>query len=117
MFHYLFKVRLKRKSDFLIFKIQPNEGIEIDLVTKKPGYDQELEHQKLSYMYPPDTRLPDAYERVLVDAINSRKSLFATNSEVLRAWEILAPLQEAWKRDEALKIYTPGTNAKDIING
>ncbi|USN96514.1 MAG: glucose-6-phosphate dehydrogenase (NADP(+)) [Candidatus Nomurabacteria bacterium] len=115
------RVRFRRinenQSDFLIFKIQPNEGIEIDLVTKKPGYDQELEHQKLSYMYPPDTRLPDAYERVLVDAINSRKSLFATNSEVLRAWEILAPLQEAWKRDEALKIYTPGTNAKDIING
>lgn len=104
------------QSDCLIFKIQPNEGIEIDLVVKKPGYDQELEHQKLSYMYPSDTRLPDAYEQVLVDAVNSRKSLFATSGEVLRAWEILAPLQEAWQYDSNLQTYIYGTHAKDILN-
>ena len=105
-----------KQSDILIFKIQPDEGIEIDLVTKKPGYDQELDHQKLSYMYPPGTRLPDAYEQVLVDAVNSRKSLFATSGEVLRAWEILAPLQEEWRGSDELKIYTPGSSAKDVAN-
>lgn len=103
------------QSNFLIFKIQPDEGIVIDLVTKKPGYDMEIEHQKLSYMYPSDQRLPDAYEQVLIDAMNSRKSLFATSAEVLRAWEILAPLQEAWTGQTSIQMYAPGTKAADII--
>jgi len=103
------------QSNYLMFKIQPDEGIAIDLVTKKPGYDQEVEHQKLSYMYPTETRLPDAYEQVLVDAVNGRKSLFATSGEVLRAWEILAPLQESWKNDSNIKLYPVGSKAKDVI--
>lgn len=114
------RVRFRRssdeQSDCLVFKIQPNEGIEIDLVTKKPGYDQELEHQKLSYMYPPGTRLPDAYEQVLVDAINSRKSLFATSDEVLRSWEILAPIQEAWGAAAEISTYPQGSSADDVVN-
>lgn len=103
------------QSNYLIFKIQPDEGIVIDLVTKKPGYDQEVEHQKLSYMYAVGTRLPDAYEQVLVDAIQSRKSLFATSGEVLRAWEIVAPLQEAWKSSANITKYPSGTSARDVI--
>jgi glucose-6-phosphate 1-dehydrogenase len=104
------------QSNYLIFKIQPDEGIVIDLVTKKPGYDREVEHQKLSYMYSSDTRLPDAYEQVLVDAIDSRKSLFATSSEVLRAWEILAPLQAAWQSTPDIATYPSGSKARDIID-
>lgn len=104
------------QSNYLVFHIQPNEGIAIDLLTKKPGYDQEVEHQKLSYMYSSDTRLPDAYEQVLVDAINSRKSLFATSEEVIRAWEILAPLQEAWNGDMPLQFYPVGGSARPIID-
>ncbi|MCA9327305.1 hypothetical protein KDA14_02130 [Candidatus Saccharibacteria bacterium] len=113
------RVHFKRvndtQSNYLMFKIQPGEGIALDLVTKKPGYDQEVEHQKLSYMYPTDKRLPDAYEQVLVDAINGRKSLFATSGEVLRAWEILAPLQEAWRDGENLRFYPIGSKAKSVL--
>ncbi|MDB5183365.1 MAG: zwf, glucose-6-phosphate 1-dehydrogenase [Candidatus Saccharibacteria bacterium] len=104
------------QSNYLIFKIQPDEGIAIDLVTKKPGYDMDVEHQKLSYMYPADQRLPDAYEQVLVDAMNSRKSLFATSGEVLRAWEILAPLQQAWSSKTDIATYTSGMNAAAVIS-
>lgn len=103
------------QSNYLVFHIQPNEGIAIDLLTKKPGYDQEVEHQKLSYMYSSDTRLPDAYEQVLDDAINSRKSLFATSEEVIRAWEILAPIQDAWNGDVPLEFYPVGGSARPII--
>lgn len=103
------------QSNYLLFKIQPDEGITIDLVTKKPGYDQEVEHQKLSYMYPVDERLPDAYEQVLVDAMSNDKSLFATSGEVLRAWEIVAPLQQAWAADSTIKTYPVGRDAKTIL--
>lgn len=104
------------QSNYLIFKIQPDEGIAIDLVTKKPGYDREIEHQKLSYMYPSETRLPDAYEQVLVDAISGHKGLFATSGEVLRAWGILAPLQDAWQQDATIKPYPIGSDARDVLS-
>ncbi len=111
-----FKRTHEAQSNCLIFKIQPNEGILINLVTKKAGYEREVEHQELSYMYPPDTRLPEAYEQVLVDAISSRKSLFASSGEVLRSWEILAPLQEAWRAGGDIKTYPKGSRARDIID-
>jgi glucose-6-phosphate 1-dehydrogenase len=110
-----FKRADEAKSNYLIFKIQPNEGIAIDLMVKKPGYERDVEHQKLSYTYPVGTRLPDAYEQILVDAINTRKSLFATSDEVIRAWELLAPLQEAWITDTNLKFYPKGSNARTVI--
>ncbi len=111
-----FKKTNATQSNYLIFKIQPNEGIAIDLVTKKPGYEREVEHQKLGFMYPTDERLPDAYEQVLVDAINSRKSLFARSNEVVRAWEILAPLQQAWANgDKPLGSYVSGSDAKQVL--
>lgn len=105
------------QSNFLIFRIQPHEGIEIDLVTKKPGYDHTFEDQELSFMYDTDTRLPDAYEQVIHDAIQSRKSLFATSSEVIRAWEIVAPLQRAWRdRDDDLRFYDQGSRGRSVID-
>ncbi len=111
-----FKKTNAAQSNFLIFRIQPNEGIEIHLVAKKPGYEHEFENRALTFAYASDDRLPDAYEQVLVDAINTRKSLFATSNEVLRAWEIVAPLQQAWQDNtDDLRLYEPGAKARTII--
>jgi glucose-6-phosphate 1-dehydrogenase len=109
-----FKRTHEAQSNCLVFQIQPNEGISIDLLTKKTGYEREAEHQYLSYIYPQDTRLPEAYEQVLVDAVTGRKSLFATSGEVLRSWEILAPVQEAWQSRMDIQTYPKGSHAKDI---
>lgn len=113
------RVHFKRKhaaqSNYLVFRIQPDEGIAIDLLTKTPGHEQDVEHHKLTYVYPDNTRLPDAYERVLTDAIFSRKSLFATSQEVLRAWEILAPLQKEWQTQTFIDTYPQGSKAADVI--
>lgn len=111
-----FRKHHESQSNYLLFKIQPDEGIAIDLVTKKPGYEREVEHQKLSFMYAAaDEHLPDAYEQVLVDAMESHKSLFATSGEVLRAWEIVAPLQSAWQADGQIKTYPVGSEARDVL--
>ncbi len=106
----------KRQRNDLTFSIQPDEGIEVDLVTKKPGYEQESELQKLGYNYPKNTYLPDAYEQVLVDAVESRKSLFASSAEVLRAWEILSPLQQSWQHSNDIRIYPKGFDTNSVIN-
>jgi glucose-6-phosphate 1-dehydrogenase len=59
---------------------------------------------------PIEGRLPDAYERVIVEAINGRKAIFTTGPEVLRSWELVAPVQDAWAmNDSAIRQYAPGT--------
>jgi glucose-6-phosphate 1-dehydrogenase len=95
------------QSNCIVFHIQPDEGVEIELYVKKPGYDREFERQRLDYAYPPDAALPDAYEQVLADAIRSRRSLFASGEEVLRSWEILQPILDGWAMESGgMRIYT-----------
>jgi glucose-6-phosphate 1-dehydrogenase len=114
------RIHLKKlheaQSNTIIFRIQPNEGIDIELFTKKPGYDREFETRHLDLLLPEDTKLPDAYEQVIVDAIRSHKNLFTGSDEVLRSWEILKPVQDAWNMDNRpLKQYAPQSRIEDII--
>lgn len=58
----------------------------------------------------------DAYERVLIEAINGRKDIFTSGMEVVRSWEILAPLQAAWGMDNTpIATYTAGSNYRTLF--
>lgn len=114
------RIRLKKsdgsQSNCLVFRIQPNEGIDIELFVKKPGYSREFETRHLSFNYPADIKLPDAYEQVIVDAISSEKSLFTSSGEVLRSWQILQPVQDDWnKTNQAPKIYPVGADIQAVL--
>lgn len=64
-----------------------------------------------------DVKLPDAYERVLVEAIRGRKYIFTTSPEILRSWQIVTPIQENWQMDNVpLTLYTPGASATSILD-
>jgi len=54
-------------------------------------------------------RTLDAYERLLLAAIASEKDIFTTSSEVLRSWQIVAPVQKAWSMDDSIDLYRPGS--------
>ncbi|NTW61926.1 glucose-6-phosphate dehydrogenase (NADP(+)) [Candidatus Saccharibacteria bacterium] len=104
------------QSDCLVFRIQPDEGIGIELYVKEPGYGNKLELRSLDFNYQSDTRLPDAYERVIVDAISSRKSLFTSGEEVLQSWRVLQPVQDSWLGSaEQVNTYTVGTDLDTIL--
>ena len=94
--------------NYLTIRIQPNEGIVIDLSIKKPGFSNELEQVQLDFCYNEkiSANQNDAYERVLFDAIRGDQTLFATDDEVLSCWRITEPILEAWKApDFPLYIY------------
>ena len=87
------------------------------MFVKKPGYGREFETQTLGFAYENDAQLPDAYERVLVDAISSHKNLFTEGDEVLRSWQILQPLLDAWALDDApIRQYQQGSAPSDILD-
>lgn len=100
-------------NNHLRFRIQPNEGIELDLVTKKPGFSDEVQTTAMDFSYNHDFENhghPDAYERVLVDAVRGDHTLFATSQEVLASWRVLQPVVNEWaKRSDDLVFYKPGT--------
>lgn len=109
------RVHLKKlheaHGNTIVLRIQPNEGIDIGLFVKRPGYGRTFETQHLQMVFPEDTVFPDAYERVLVDAIRGEKNLFTSSEEVLRSWQVLAPLQHAWDMDKTpLVQYEKGSS-------
>lgn len=97
----------------LRFRIQPNEGIELDLITKKPGYKSEVRTTSMNFSYRNDfanPEHPNAYERVLVDAVRGDHTLFATSQEVLATWHIVQPILDDWaKGADDLLFYDQGT--------
>jgi len=105
------------EANQLIFRIQPKEGIELSLWSKRPGLRRRLERVRLNFEYGAGAdRLPDAYEQVLVDAIRSDHTLFTSGDEVLASWQILAPIQQYWaKGGRPLIHYAPGTKPSAII--
>ena len=115
------RVYLKRRheaqSNCIVFRIQPNEAVEIDLYSKKPGYEREFAVQKLSFSYPENTILPDAYEHVIVEAIRSHRSLFTSSEEVLTSWKIHQPLMDDWAMsNEVPKMYRKGSATHNICS-
>lgn len=115
------RVRYKKngsnEANELILRLQPNEGAELHLWTKRPGYDEKVEQRALTFSYKEDERLPEAYERVFLDAIRSDHRLFASGEEVLETWRILDPLQRAWDMSDGsdLTLYESGTDIFDLI--
>lgn len=112
----LFKREHSSQNNRLVFRIQPDEGVEIDVFYKKPGYVRTFESRKLAFSYPEDSELPDAYEQVLVDAIDSQKSLFTSSQEILSSWRILQPVLDAWALDnKPLLTYPKGLSTQEVI--
>jgi glucose-6-phosphate 1-dehydrogenase len=117
----VFKDRTKRKveSNLLTIRIQPDEGIGIKLQAKKPGFNDDLQPVNMEFRYQTSFEgvQPDAYERVLVDAILGDQSLFATSAEVLKCWEILEPVLKNWQQNEShLHAYPKGSWGPDAAN-
>jgi glucose-6-phosphate 1-dehydrogenase len=89
----------------LTLRLQPDEGICISFQTKVPDRERvELQPADLSFYFRErygDAALPQAYERLLVDAINGDASLFMHSDEIERAWAIVDPIVAASERPEA----------------
>jgi len=93
-----FKNTHSADQNVLTFRIQPDEGIKIRFWVKTPGFSMNVEPKVLKFKYadsPSIAILPDAYERVLYDAIVGDQTLFTSTEEVIAAWKFITPISNA----------------------
>jgi glucose-6-phosphate 1-dehydrogenase len=83
----------------LVIRIQPDEGIALRVLAKTPGPDLKLGPVMLDFHYGDvfGGQTPEAYERLLLDAIHGDATLYARGDWVEQAWKILAPVLQAWE--------------------
>lgn len=81
----------------IVFKIQPQEAILLELTTKNPGQSFELSDTSMNFCYSDhfDTSA-DAYERLLLDAALGDPTLFVRSDETELSWKYLDPLLKNW---------------------
>ena len=112
--HMLFDDGKKRTMDAnrLVVQIQPNEGIQLHFQTKVPDAGMRLQMTDLDFNFSREFSgdMPDAYQRLLLDAFKGDASLFARSDEVELAWGIVDPIHAAWQSPAAppLEVYPVG---------
>jgi len=101
------------RPNVISFRIQPNEGIHLTFSTKRPGMNVDLQAVQMDFDYGQsfNKSLPDAYERLLLDALRGDRTLFMNADEVEAAWEFATPILTAWQDagSNGLATYVAGS--------
>jgi glucose-6-phosphate 1-dehydrogenase len=93
--------------------LQPDEGIHLHFEAKEPGAGMQTRSVDMEFHYAEDFgtgALPEAYERLLLDAMQGDASLFARADGIEMAWGLIDPILVGWERPDAppLVFYEPG---------
>jgi glucose-6-phosphate 1-dehydrogenase len=96
--------------------IQPDEGVHLRFEAKVPDSAQEARSVDMEFHYRSSFgggALPDAYERLLLDALHGDASLFTRSDEIERAWQLIDPVVQGWEEEDPaappLAIYERGS--------
>jgi glucose-6-phosphate 1-dehydrogenase len=92
----------------LVIRIQPDEGIALTVTAKTPGPDLTLAPVTMDFDYGEHfgEETPEAYERLILDAIHGDATLYARGDWVEYAWDLVTPVLDAWKADTASPMPT-----------
>ena len=96
----------------LIVRVSPEEGIRWRLNGKVPGGSMNIKQVALDFLYSEtfQKQPPEAYERLIADAIAGDQTLFIRGDEAEAAWAVIDPIVEAWAAtDKKPEQYEPGT--------
>jgi glucose-6-phosphate 1-dehydrogenase len=101
------------RPNTLVFRIQPDEGISLLFSAKRPSMQFVVESVAMNFSYQQTWKhsLPEAYERLLLDAMRGDPSLFTRSDEVEAAWQVVDPILKAWETqpDIPIQAYNPGS--------
>ncbi len=85
-------------ANVLVIRIQPDEGTSLRMQAKIPGTALRIEPVKMDFHYGTSfgKASPEAYERLLLDAMSGEATLFARRDEVEQAWRFIDEIEHAW---------------------
>ncbi len=114
--HLMFKLTEGQSlpPNVLTMRIQPDEGISLRVAAKVPGAGTKLQPVQMDFDYGASFGQagPDAYVRLLLDAMLGDPTLFARDDEIDTAWSLVQPIIDAWKESpttQSLPTYEAGT--------
>jgi glucose-6-phosphate 1-dehydrogenase len=99
------------EPDALIVRVQPDEGLSLRFGAKVPGHAFRVQKASMDFSYTSFQQpSPDAYERVILDALIGDPTLFIRADEVGRSWRIVDPVLQFWNCDEGpIPLYQAAT--------
>jgi glucose-6-phosphate 1-dehydrogenase len=104
----------KMTPNMLVLYLQPDEGVHLRFEAKAPDTMSETRSVDMEFHYAESfgpTAIPEAYERLLLDALQGDASLFTRADEVEMAWSLIDPIAQAWETEQIppLALYEPGS--------
>src|SRR3981081_2449737 len=101
-------------QNVLVIRIQPDEGVSLRMQSKVPGASVRIQPVKMDFAYGTSfgKASPEAYERLLLDAMAGDATLFARRDEVEEAWKFIDDIEEGWHSEgnkSGLFFYAAGS--------
>jgi glucose-6-phosphate 1-dehydrogenase len=100
------------RPNVLLVHIQPDEGVSLAIGAKVPGQGMTIRTVHMDFLYGGAFRtgMPEAYERLILDAMLGDATLFTRTDEVEEQWKLVDAIVAAWKRDRpSFPNYPAGT--------
>jgi glucose-6-phosphate 1-dehydrogenase len=100
----------------LVLTVQPNEGVSLSLGAKIPGTRMRIRPVNMEFLYGTSfmSESPEAYERLIMDAMRGDATLFTRNDEVEAQWRICDPILESWAEENGgLPQYPAGSDGPE----
>jgi glucose-6-phosphate 1-dehydrogenase len=115
--HHLFDSKSSMNAPFtnrLNLRIQPDEGLHLRFAAKIPDQGMKMQPVDMDFHYEEsfgEGVIPEAYERLLLDALNGDAALFARSDEIELAWKLIDAIQAGWAGSNApaMGSYKPGS--------
>ncbi|MGZ8783697.1 MAG: glucose-6-phosphate dehydrogenase [Gaiellaceae bacterium] len=111
------------RPNVLLIHVQPDEGVSLAIGAKVPGAGMNIRNVHMDFLYGGAfrTSLPEAYERLILDAMLGDATLFTRADEVDEQWALVDAIVSAWKRDRPhFPNYPAGTwgpsGADDLLH-
>jgi glucose-6-phosphate 1-dehydrogenase len=89
------------QANQIVFTLQPDEGVSVSIGAKIPGPRMRIRPVNMDFRYGTSflSESPEAYERLILDAMRGDATLFTRNDEIEALWGIIDPILTAWEQD------------------
>ncbi|KAG5520588.1 hypothetical protein RHGRI_033240 [Rhododendron griersonianum] len=109
LYNRSFGTDLDQATNELVIRVQPDEAIYLKINNKVPGLGMRLDRSNLNLLYAArySKEIPDAYERLLLDAIEGERRLFIRSDELDAAWSLFTPVLKELEEKKIIPEYYP----------